>query len=175
MPTRRRKPLTAPPNASERETADFGPSIRRKRGEVVVADVADPDRPNATIRRARVQWVPDVWLARGTIGQREHAAATRLVDAYERGILGAREHTIARISFTRSAPSGLPDTRLACATDYQRAMAAVGITLSAALSWCVLSTGTVEGWAKCKGWPPKRAAGYLLAALDRLADHYDGA
>lgn len=169
MPKQRRK-LRAP-----RETADFGPSLRRKRGEVVVEDVADPDRPNATIRRARVAWVPDLWLARGTIGQREHAAATRLVRSYEVGILGARERAIVRISFARSTPAGLPDVRLACASDYQRAMQAVGPKLSAALSWCVLSTGTIEGWAECKGWHRDRAAGYLLAALARLADHYEGA
>jgi hypothetical protein len=30
----------------------------------------------------------------------------------------------------------------------------------------------VAGWAECKGWPVQRAQGYLLAALDRLAEHY---
>jgi hypothetical protein len=175
MPRARRKPLSAALKPSGAEVADFGPAIRRKRGEVVVQDVGDPDAPNVTIRRGRVAWVPDLWLARGTIGQAEHAAAVRLVRAYEVGILGARERHIARISFTRPSPAGLPDGQLACAEDYRRAIQAVGITLSGALAWCVLSTGSVEGWAACKGWHRDRAAGYLMAALARLTDHYDGA
>lgn len=152
--------------------ADLGPRVRLRRGEVAAEFAPDPDAPNRTIRRARVQWVPDLWLARGAIGRHHHDASCRYVAAYERGVLGGRERHAARISTNRPAPTGLPDAQLAAARDYALAERAVGIRLSAALAWCVLSTGTVEGWAECKGWHRDRASGYLLAALDRLAEHY---
>ena len=113
-----------------------------------------------------------MWLSRGSIGIAQHQAAERFVLSYERGILGARDRQIVRLSFEKRAPQGLPDAQLACASDYRAAEQAVGKVLSAALAWCVLSTGSVEGWAACKGWHRDRAAGYLLAALDRLAEHY---
>lgn len=166
------RPRTKPRRTLAEPHMDHGPALRIARGDVVVVHAADPDQPNRTIRRARVQWVPDVWLAKGTIGQPQHQAAERFAMAYERGILGARDRPIVRVSFEKRAPQGLPDAQLACATDYRQAEQAVGIVLSSALSWCVLSTGTVDGWAQCKGWHRDRAAGYLLASLDRLAEHY---
>jgi hypothetical protein len=151
--------------------ADFGPRVRIERGEVDVQDAPDPDRPNATLRRAKAVWAPDVLLRNGTIGQAHHSAATRLHDAYALGILGARDRLAIYIAKT-GAPSGYADAQLAAAEDYRRAAQAVGIVAMSALSWCVISHGTVAGWAECKGWPVQRAQGYLLAALDRLAEHY---
>jgi hypothetical protein len=174
MPSPRRRPIAATrPQTDNLPPVDFGPDIRRRRGEVAIEDAADPDAPRATVRRGRVAWVPDQWLARGVIDQRLHAAATRLVTAYEIGILGARDRPIARISWGRTAPAFMSDVQLDHASDYQRAMRSVGPMLCAALSWCVLSTGTLDGWAECKRWDARRAAGYLMAALDRLADHYE--
>jgi hypothetical protein len=151
--------------------ADFGPRMRIERGEVVVLDAPDPDRPNATLRRAKAVWAPDVLLRNGTIDQAHHSAATRLHDAYALGVMGARDRLAVYIART-GAPSGYADAQLAAAEDYRRACQAVGIVAMSALSWCVVSHGTVAGWAECKGWPVQRAQGYLLAALDRLAEHY---
>jgi hypothetical protein len=157
---------------------DHGPKILSRKGKLkvhpsrVVEDAADPAEPNRTIRRARVQWLPDVWLAKKVITQEQHDAATRFVMAYEMGVLGAKDRSFHRVSFNRPAPTALANVQLFCITDYRRAEEAVGLALSAALAWCVLSTGTVEGWAECKGWHRDRAAGYLMAALDRLVEHY---
>jgi hypothetical protein len=183
MPRARRKPLSADLKPAVAEVADFGPAIRRKRGEVVVQDVGDPDQPRATIRRGRVAWVPDAWLGKGTIDRRAHAAAVQLRDDHERGIHGAQDRPCAKIALVSRSGDGMSVARLDAATRYQRAMRAVGITLSPALAWCVLCVdawgqpcgGTVEEWAALKGWHHRRATGYLLAALDVLADHYDGA
>jgi hypothetical protein len=145
--------------------------MRIERGEVDVLDAPDPDHPNATLRRAKAVWAPDVLLRNGTIDQAHHSAATRLHDAYALGVMGARDRLAIYIAKT-GAPSGYADAQLAAAEDYRRAAQAVGIVAMSALSWCVISHGTVAGWAECKGWPVQRAQGYLLAALDRLAEHY---
>lgn len=151
--------------------SDLGPRVRLDRGDVMVEDAADPDRPNATVRRARAVWAPDVLLRNGTIDQPHHDAARRLHDAYALGVLGARDRLAVYIART-GAPAGYADAQLAAAEDYRRAAQAVGIVAMSALSWCVISNGTVAGWAECKGWPVQRAQGYLIAALDRLAQHY---
>ena len=163
---RRKRPRVSEP------VSDIGVSLLHSRGELTIEDVGDPDQPNRTIRRGRRVWAPDVLLANGTISQRHHAAATRYHDAYEVGILGARDRLAVYVD-CRGAPAGIADAQLAAATDYRQATQAVGLTLSASLTWCVLGCGTVAGWAEDRGWNPHRAQGYLLAALDRLTDHYE--
>jgi hypothetical protein len=164
MPRRNRRAPMAP-------MSDLGPAIRHQRGELVTEDAPDPGAPNRTVRRARQEWAPDVLRRNGTIGDAQHQAATRLHDAYALGILGARDRMGVYIDRT-GGPSGYADAQLAAAADYRRAAQAVGQVGMAALAWCVISTGTVAGWAECKGWPVPRAQGYLLAALDRLTEHY---
>lgn len=153
------------------EPFDVGPAEPRRRGEVMVTDAADPDNPSRTIRRARRVWAPDVLLAKGSIDQDHHSAATRFHNAYAVGVQGARDRLGVYVD-NSGRPSGLADARLAAVTDYRAAEAAVGPVASAALSWCVLSHGSVTGWAECRGWTVDKASGYLLAALDRLAHHY---
>ena len=163
---RRRTALTIP-----EPVFDLGPQIRHQRGELVVEDAPDPDAPNRTIRRSRHEWAPDVLLRNGTIDQAHHDAATRLHDAFALGVMGARDRLAVYIAKT-GAPAGYSDAQLAASRDYALAAQAVGIVAMSALSWCVISHGTVAGWAERKGWPVQRAQGYLLAALDRLAEHY---
>jgi hypothetical protein len=153
---------------------DLGPQIRHQRGELVVEDAPDPDAPNRTVRRSRHEWAPDVLLRNGTIHQGHYDAAKRLHDAYALGVMGARDRLAVYVD-KAGAPSGYADAQLAAATDYREAAQAVGIVAMSALSWCVISHGTVAGWAECKGWPAQRAQGYLLAALDRLEEHYRNA
>ena len=135
-------------------------------------DAPDPDAPNRTIRRSRREWAPDVLLRNGTIDQAHHDAATRLHDAYALGVMGARDRLEVYVDRI-GAPFGYADAQLAAVRDYERAAQAVGIVAMSALKWCVISHGSVAGLAECKGWPVQRAQGYLLAALDRLAEHYE--
>jgi hypothetical protein len=76
--------------ALEITPGDYGPVIQRDRGDLVVLSVADPERPDRTIRRARRVWAPDVLLANGAIDERVHAAATRYHDVYAIGIMGCQ-------------------------------------------------------------------------------------
>lgn len=153
------------------EVYDHGPDIQRDRGEVAVKDAPDIDNPNRTIRQAKRVWVPDVLLSNKTISQAHHDAATRLHDAYALGILGARDRLQVYVDRT-SSPTGYADAQLAAATDYRRAVQAVGIRNMPALDWCVIGHGSIASWADMKGWSKDRACGYLLSALDRLAEHY---
>ena len=152
--------------------ADLGPPEGLKTGAVVVSFGPDVDDPNKTVRRAKRVWAPDTLLAKGAITPAHHAAACKYLEQYQRGVLGAgRNRSI--VPMQRSAgPGGYQETQLAAAKGYRDATAAVGTTLTPALAWCVLSHGTVAGWAECRGWNPHKAAGYLIAALDRLAEHY---
>lgn len=165
MTRRQRRPARPEP------AGDFGPRAARDRGEVVVMDAPDPDNPNRTLRRARRIWAPDVLLANGTISQEIHNAAVRLHDAYALGVLGARDRLAVYVD-RNGTPSGFADAQLSAARDYREAAQAVGQVQMAALAWCVLSHGTVAGWAECKGWHVHKAQGYLLAALDRLSEWY---
>ena len=148
--------------------ADYGAQPWR----VVREHVADPDAPNRTIRRARVQWAPDVLLSARTIDQRLHAAAQRLLSDYEASTAGSPEQV--GVYVDRSVrPGSIADGQIDARTRYRMACQSVGQVGMTALAWCVLSQGTVAGWAECKGWNPQKALGLLLGALERLAEHYE--
>lgn len=165
------KPRRKPRATQQQPATDLGPSILRDRGLVAVETPADPDAPNRTIRRARRVWAPDVLRANGTLEAHHHAAAVRYLTSYEVGICGARSAKLVYIQHC-ATPAGMADAQLAAATDYRRATQAVGQVASAALAWCVLHHGSVASWADLKDWPPHRAQGYLVCALDVLAAHY---
>jgi len=158
-------------DATAESASDLGPQLRLVHGDVAVEDAADPDAPNRTIRRARRVWAPAVLLANGSISPAHYDAALRYHNAYAVGVDGARDKLGIYVDCA-ATPSGYADARLAAVTDYRQATQAVGTVASSALSWCVLSYGSVAGWALSKGWSKDKAGGYLLAALDRLAEHY---
>lgn len=152
---------------------DMGPAEGLASGAVVISFGPDVDDPNKTVRRAKRLWAPDTLLGKGAITPAHHAAATKYLDQYQRGVLGAgRSRTIVPMRKMVAQSGGYQETQLAAAKGYRDATAAVGTALTPALAWCVLSHGTVAGWAECRGWNPHKAAGYLIAALDRLAEHY---
>ena len=168
--TKARKAAGAPQQGRE-APYDHGPPSLLAAGQAVVVDAADPAAPNRTIRRARRVWAPDVLLAQGAIDQSHHHAARRYHDAYAVGIMGARDRLTVYVD-RAGAPRGFSEAQLFAATDYRKATQAAGQQASPLLAWCVLSYGSVAGWAQCKGWDARKAQGYLLAALDRLVDHY---
>lgn len=150
---------------------DLGPVILHRRGWLTLEDAPDPDAPNRTVRRARAVWVPDEWLRKGTIAQADHDAATRYHEAYALGIMGARERMPVYVQMT-GAPAGYSDARLAAATDFREAEKAVGPFAADCLTWCVLGRSSVAEWANNRHLCRKIAAGYLLAAIHRLTEHY---
>jgi hypothetical protein len=164
-PRARGQSLNAP------QEPDLGPLMLHRRGWLTLEDAPDPDAPNRTLRRARAVWVPDEWLRKGTIDQADHSATVRYHEAYALGIMGASERAPVYVQMT-GAPSGLSDAKLAAATDYRKASEAVGAFSANCLTWCVLGRSTVAEWAGNRQIHPQIAAGYLLAAIHRLTEHY---
>ena len=95
-------------------------------------------------------WVPDAMLGRGMITEALHAAARRYKDDYHAGQAG----------------------RAGAKQSFLAAKASIGATMEPLLAWCVISYGTVSGWAECRGISRERAAGQLILALEKLAKHY---
>lgn len=69
--------------------------------------------------------------------------------------------------------SGPLDVQLDARARYRAAVQAVGPRLSTVLLPVVLSSWTVKQWAEDRGMSETKAAGYLIAALDRLQDHFN--
>lgn len=141
------------------------------RGEAEVELAADPSVPNRSIRRARRVWLPDVLLKKGSIGQAHHDACTRYLSSYELGVAGARDRNGIMVD-GRVVHSGPADAQLAAITDYRKATAALGSSMAVAVDHCVLGTGTLASLGTLLGVNEMHAAGYMVAALDRLADHF---
>ena len=64
------------------------------------------------------------------------------------------------------------DAQLDARTRYRAAVRAVGPSLCGILLPVALSGWTVKQWAAARGMSENKAAGYMIAALDRLQDHY---
>lgn len=114
-------------------------------------------------------WTPDTLLGKGLITEAQYAAAVRYLYDYQQGVAGAGK----QIKPTKNS-HGAPQNRTPqqAAQSYRDASRAIGDFLKPCVGWCVLSRGTVSGWAKCRGWDTKKAAEFLIAALDRLTEHY---
>jgi hypothetical protein len=97
-----------------------------------------------TVAVSERAWEPDMLAAKGLITPSQLQAAVR---------------------YRESA-------RTARRKPYEAATEAVGVTLAPGLAWCVVSFGTVAGWAECKGWDRQRALKDILAGLERLEKHY---
>ena len=69
--------------------------------------------------------------------------------------------------------AGPLDVQLSARSRYRAAVAAVGPSLCAILLPVVLSAWTVKQWSEERGMSETKAAGYLIAALDRLRDYYE--
>jgi len=93
-------------------------------------------------------------------------AAERLRDDYEIG-------EGVNLGKGSGGEAGPMDVQIDARTRYRSAVAAVGPSLCAILLPVVLSAWTVKQWAEDRGMSETKASGYLIAALDRLQDHYN--
>ena len=153
--------------------SDLGPLVRLRRDDVAAERIAEGTR--GTIDRARVQWAPLRLHQAGRITREALEACVRYRDAWEVSE-GARDDagTMPGV-VVRAAPwSRLPlaERRMRARDEYRAATQACGVQASAVLAWCVLQDGQVAGWAECRGLDRNAGAGYLLAAIERLAEHY---
>ena len=69
--------------------------------------------------------------------------------------------------------AGPLDVQLDARARYRGAVQAVGPRLCTILLPVVLSSWTVKRWAEERDMSETKAAGYLIASLDRLQDHYN--
>jgi hypothetical protein len=150
---------------------DLGPKIQRDRGDLVVDLVADPDAPNRTVRRAKRIWVPDTMLNKGTITGDGHAACSRYLSTHARGVHGVKETEWVPVDCLNGGVSPC-DAQLDALTDFRKAERAVGKRLGEGLTWCVLGYASLDQFAEHKGVSPHQASGFLIAAVERLCDHY---
>ena len=110
---------------------------------------------------------------RGTITKLHLAAGIKLRDDYEIGELGGRQG-LDLTEIRTGGDGGTPSqVRLDALARYRGAVQAVGPRLSTIMLHVVISNGTVTSWAERRVMSLSRATGYLEAAMDRLADHYD--
>lgn len=168
--------------------SDLGPRLRRERGDVEVSlereaiDAAAPKPKTRRVKRAHRVWAPDALLRAGTIGLHHHNAAFRLEGEWQLGMEGAREaHSRLMRIAAGSTADGFNDARLASLASCRAAKITIGAALWPVVSWCVLSTGSLSGFAQVKGWVSradgepdhKRAGRLLVESLTRLAALYD--
>jgi hypothetical protein len=110
-------------------------------------------------------------------------AAERLRNDYEIGHEGARpgyERLMREVGSTLTIAGDYTSvhSQAGALRRYQSAMKALGKDLADVIRFVVLGIGAEPGcnnlsaWAKRRGIGDDKAGGYLMAALDRLAEHY---
>ncbi|MBL8304343.1 MAG: hypothetical protein JNM26_16445 [Ideonella sp.] len=128
-------------------------------------------RPRQVSKRTAQAWPCDTYHRRGEITPEHHRAAERLYGDYLTSGLnpwassgdGIANHGEAR------TPGQGPTY-----VEYQAAMKAVGIRLSAVLSWVVLAGHHASEWALQRGMRKQDGIACLRFALDALGEHYRG-
>lgn len=127
------------------------------------------ERPKQAAKRVAAAWPCDTYKSRGEITPEHHRAAERLYGDYLTSGLnpwasggdGIANHGEAR------TPGQGPTY-----PEYQAAMRAVGIRLSAVLSWVVLAGHHASEWADKRGLKKQDGIACLRFALDVLYEHY---
>jgi hypothetical protein len=142
--------------------ADYGPEVRRKRGDVVLHDRPDPERPNAPdIRGARVRiWYHVLWIE-GALSDAEHEAADRYLVRLEQA-QGAVEGSPERPQGIRGGGMSGPTERqvmaLADLRDADRVLGSDVTMVRAVVGWNIR--------------PPAEDVPDLRDALRRLAEFW---
>lgn len=171
--------------------ADGPPAIQRidiiAVGGLVIRDAIvervewkDPDDESArfkktgarTIRGWKRVWTIDVLHNKPNpkVTEAHVKAATRMVDDHQR-----REGVVSGGRATGSdTDMGPIDVRVAAAIRYEEAIEFVGASGAAILIRAVVLNWTLAKLAERSGETSDTALGRLLAALDRLVEHYDG-
>lgn len=151
--------------------SDLGPRIAGAlRTDVVVADRADPDAPNRTVRAASRRAGYDWLHARGVITDAQREAADRYCVAHERqsGASDRRQASIARVPPWQQ---GHPAQQQIKATgDIRMVHAWVGQRINRiVLDGVVLEGRSLDGLAALLSEPVPGILGRLRAVLDIMA------
>jgi hypothetical protein len=152
----------------------------------VPAEWRDPDDLNPNRRAARVvqgtRAVDPVYAAHLRAGSkitlRHVRAANKYLTDYEMGILGSRPNAPERVGGTRAAGAMYPsEEQCARVRSILIAHQALGAAATQILRHVVLGIPDplrrdAASYARRFGMDPKLAMGLLVAALERLAEHY---
>lgn len=166
MPRRRRMRETSP--------SDLGPLIQRERGDLIVLDVADPERPNApNIRRAmRNPQYRKLWV-KGDISDEQRNCCDRYQHLTETRD-GAKWVNGERVGGSlHAAYRGHPtEAQVRASATLTTAHKALGNEAAALLKLLIEDNHPVEEIARRINARPEIAKGRVLAAIIRLEEHW---
>lgn len=169
MPRRRRA-------RSEVTPSDLGPLIQRERGDLIVLDVADPERPNApNIRRAeRNPQYRRMWV-KGDISDEQRNCCDRYERLTERRD-GARWVNGERVGgSTTAAYRGHPsDMQVQASATLTTAHKALGNEAAGLIKLLIVDNLPMEEIARRIAQRPEVAKGRVIAAIIRLEEHWNG-
>jgi hypothetical protein len=154
--------------------SDLGPLIQRERGDLVVVDATDPERPNApAVRRAERNPHYAQWRRNGKINAAEYQACERYVILHEARD-GARWRPDAAIHVSGGGMGGGPTmTMVQASAAITTAHRAIGNDGAAILRLFVLENHNMAEVARRRGEHQHVAAGRAMATIRRLAEHWD--
>jgi hypothetical protein len=155
--------------------ADLGPRIAGAlRADVAVADRADPDNPNRTIRGASRRSGYDWLHARGVISDTQREAADRYCVAHER-LSGGNDRASAAIARVPPWLQGHPaQQQVQASADIRAVHAWIGQTSAnrRTLDGVVLEGRTLDSMATLLSEPMPGILGRLRAVLDIMAEQW---
>ena len=164
-------------------SGEIAPAIQQATGKVEPVTIRDPDDLNPHRRHPKmvasfrstadpVRQLVNV----GCLSRRHGVAAERLRRDYELGVFGM-SHGVFKYEPDRVQGVGAADGPSAMQGEhleyFQRAEAAVGPRLFAVLVACIISGQPITDYATKLQINRQNASGRLIAACDRLLDHYD--
>lgn len=103
------------------------------------------------------------------------AAGNRFLRDYEVGVMGARLSSRQQERVSGGSAPDVPQSRLDAIRRYHDAVASMGRQASDVLDAVVIHGAAVATVARDLGTTPHRAMGRVVAALERLREHYDAA
>jgi len=171
MPQTRQKPLAPPQKGGNREMADFGPSIRRKRGDVELVDRPDPHNPNITVRGAqKVPGYDRLWR-QGTLTADQRHAADRYGRLVERagGAAWRPDGAQVRVDCRAYGPTA---AQVDAEHELRHARAALGRAATEVADLVAVGGVTVAELASHLAVSEGIARGMIVAALQRLVEHW---
>lgn len=155
------------------------PKVRIDNHTALVADWRDPDDMSAQRRTAKIvhgfrsRDPIQVLVDNSTIGRTHARAARRFRKDYELGVVGLRaSRDLADPPSGFASGSGPSEARMKHLEAYRATIAALLPHLLEAIVAIIVREETILVYSTKKGMSRHAVAGYILASLDYLSDHY---
>lgn len=153
--------------------SDLGPLIQRERGDLVVVDATDPERPNAPpVRRAVRHPRYAKWYENGKITAEERNACDRYERMHEQ-MSGAVWRPDEAVGTSRGKSGGGPTWKMVQASAaITTAHKWIGLDAASLLKLFVIENFDIAEIAKRRNANQQVVAGMVLAAIRRLGEHW---